>query len=71
MHESFHGLEEFLAGGLPPEGKTCGLCGHTMTLDRCGYGSVWTNDSRVTLCHTDDHDCYRRWTVYRERPAVG
>lgn len=45
--------------------KVCGLCGHEMTLERCG--SAAENDT--PLCHADDHDCYHRWTVYKERPG--
>lgn len=44
----------------------CGLCGHAMTLDRCGRAGV--ND--MPLCHADDHDCYTAWTVYKIRPHL-
>lgn len=23
----------------------------------------------IWLCHADDHDCYRAWTVYGARPS--
>ena len=45
--------------------RACGLCGHVMlSLRSCGFGAV--NDT--PLCHADDHDCYRAWTVYGIRP---
>lgn len=44
----------------------CGLCGHLMNLDSCGYAGV----NGVPLCHHDDHDCYRRVTVYHEEFEV-
>ena len=52
----------------------CALCGHDMTdLDVCGSGAVWNGNVRLDLCHADDHDCYRAWTVYGKRPggAIG
>ena len=49
--------------------KECALCGHEMTLERCGSAGAHNDDgSPVHLCHTDDHDCYHRFTVYRQRP---
>jgi hypothetical protein len=55
------------AAGVPTaDVAVCGLCGHTMTQERCGYASA----DGVRLCHTDDHSCYHRWTVYGERPAA-
>lgn len=45
--------------------RVCALCGHTMTMARCGSASV----PQGYLCHTDDHDCYRAWTVYGIRLA--
>lgn len=42
----------------------CGLCGHEMAPDQCGYASV----DGVPLCHHDTHSCYHRWTVYGVRP---
>jgi hypothetical protein len=44
-----------------PEGQVCRLCGHVMTLRRCGYGMA----DGAPLCHADDHDCYRLWMVYK------
>lgn len=38
----------------------CGYCGHDPA---CGFAE----DRGVRLCHTDDHSCYHRWTVYGER----
>lgn len=43
----------------------CGLCGHEMVLERCGYAAV----GDVPLCHADDHSCYHAWTVNRTRPG--
>ena len=51
-----------------PEGLTCGLCGHVMTFERCGFAGTSEGGRSVPLCHADDHDCYRAWTVYRVRP---
>ncbi len=48
-----------------PRNRRCGLCGHQPA---CGSASVWNNDRQVFLCHADDHSCYHRWTVYKERP---
>ena len=49
--------------------QTCGLCGHAMTFDRCGYaGYSDVGDWDVPLCHADDHDCYTEWTVHGTRP---
>lgn len=45
--------------------RICGLCGHVMTMTSCGSAQA----NGVPLCHTDDHDCYHRWTVYGARPA--
>jgi hypothetical protein len=54
----------------------CGLCGH-VSVDHpaerqfaSGFlgGSVWIEGQSVNLCHTDNHSCYHRWTVYGERP---
>jgi hypothetical protein len=46
--------------------RVCGLCGHAMvSLRTCGSAAV--ND--IPLCHADDHDCYRAWTVYGVRPG--
>lgn len=42
----------------------CGLCGHQMTLERCGSAAV----GAIPLCHHDTHSCYHRWTVYGIRP---
>lgn len=47
--------------------KVCGLCGHEITLDRCGSASA----DGVPLCHHDTHSCYHRWTVYGARPTPG
>jgi hypothetical protein len=50
--------------------ECCGLCGHAMILARCGSAGVYGPDGDyVPLCHADDHSCYHRWTVYRDRPA--
>lgn len=47
-------------------GWPCTLCGHDPS---CGYATVPTPDRvDAPLCHTDDHSCYNRWTVYGERP---
>lgn len=46
----------------------CVLCGHLMTMGKCGSAAVWEDDMTVYLCHGDDHDCYKRWTVYGDRP---
>lgn len=54
---------------VAPKIKTCGLCGHTMTLAACGDAAVADLHSVTPLCHTDDHSCYRRWIVYGERPG--
>lgn len=51
-----------------PPRKNCSLCGHEMTFERCGVASVWENGYRYDLCHTEDHDCYKNWTVYDHRP---
>lgn len=45
--------------GLRP--GPCGLCTHDPA---CGFARA---DHRW-LCHDDDHSCYRRWTVYGDRP---
>jgi hypothetical protein len=50
--------------------RVCALCGHVMALPRCGSAGAHENGHVVHLCHTDDHDCYHRWTVYRERPTA-
>lgn len=45
---------------------TCGLCGHSPA---CGSAEGLDElVQRVPLCHADDHSCYHRWTVYKERP---
>lgn len=46
---------------------TCGLCGHEMTFERCGSAGATLDGRPVDLCHADDHDCYRAWTVYGAR----
>lgn len=54
-------------GGGEPHSveRFCALCGHVVgPRTACGYGSA----DGVLLCHADSHSCYRRWTVYRERP---
>lgn len=43
----------------------CGLCDHDPA---CGTAGVTDKDSYTALCHADDHSCYHRWTVYKERP---
>jgi len=52
----------------------CGLCGHDMALRNCGYAAVTVQRGElvidVPLCHTNDHDCYRAWTIYKRRPAT-
>jgi hypothetical protein len=35
-----------------------------MTMAMCGSAAV----GPIPLCHHDTHSCYRRWTVYGERP---
>jgi len=45
--------------------RICGLCGHHMTIETCGSASA----DGYYLCHADDHSCYHRWTVYKERPT--
>jgi hypothetical protein len=52
----------------PSISRFCALCGHAMTLERCGSAAVSGGDGMLPLCHTDDHDCYRAWTVYGIRP---
>lgn len=43
----------------------CAMCGHLMTLARCGYAAATYDDGSVApLCHDADHDCYHAWTVY-------
>ena len=44
---------------------TCPLCGHKIVFERCGSATA----DGVPLCHAADHDCYRRWTLYGERPG--
>ncbi len=44
----------------------CVLCGHLLTT-ACGRAAVWEDEITVYLCHGDDHDCYKRWTVFGER----
>lgn len=60
-------------GAVRDEDLVCGLCGHDMEFDTCGYAGTWqmtvTGEQQVYLCHADDHDCYHLWTVYGERPA--
>lgn len=51
----------------------CVLCGHVMTLDRCGSAGTQKNGHVIDLCHTDDHDCYQiqSWRgVRRIRPRI-
>jgi hypothetical protein len=50
--------------------KFCGLCGHIMSPEVCGSAGIWWNEDFINLCHADttDHDCYRDWTIYGERP---
>lgn len=45
----------------------CGLCGH-LPSDHPDQIMGAVADI-VPLCHTDDHSCYERWTVHRERPS--
>lgn len=53
------------------EGATCALCGHAMTLARCGSaGTTDPDGTPIRLCHTDDHDCYHLVTVYKVRPGA-
>lgn len=67
---SEHDPSEPTTGGS--EHEVCGLCGHVMLrIETCGSALVWDGDRRVPLCHTDDHDCYHRWTVYGDRPGAG
>lgn len=56
-----------MIGDEVEERTVCALCGHTMSLDRCGSAGAHENGQTFDLCHADDHDCYRRWTVYSER----
>lgn len=51
--------------------KKCALCQHDMEEHNCGYSTVTyatVVEQELFLCHTDDHDCYHRWTIYQERP---
>jgi len=45
----------------------CILCPHDPA---CGYASITHDNREDRLCHTDDHSCYHRWTVYGDRPAA-
>lgn len=47
---------------------TCVLCGHEGEM--LGAGVLEPGEPYKDLCHgcPEDHDCYRRWTVYGERP---
>lgn len=67
--ETWPGPADHTSGGAGVQERVCALCGHVMTLDRCGSAGAHENGHVIYLCHTDDHDCYHRWTVYRERPA--
>jgi hypothetical protein len=42
--------------------EQCGLCGEP------AKGFAMANGIR--LCHADERSCYRRWTVYGERPLA-
>ncbi len=67
--ETWPVLADHTAGGAGVQERVCALCSHVMTLDRCGSAGAQENGHDIDLCHTDDHDCYHRWTVYRERPT--
>lgn len=47
------------------DSKVCALCAHEITSETCG--SAFVGD--LSLCHSGDHSCYDRWTVYGERPS--
>lgn len=52
---------------------SCAVCGHKGSLmtTECGYVTATNSDGdRVFLCHAEDHDCYRRWTVIEEQPVA-
>lgn len=60
------GLYEATAEPVDTRPETCALCGHTMTLDRCGSaGATLPAGTPISLCHADDHDCYYQWTLVR------
>lgn len=65
--DDFAAMQEARApetGGPPPEprGAFCALCGQKAL----GFATV----PEGRLCHDESRDCYRRWTVYGERPAA-
>lgn len=47
---------------MPHGAGPCVLCGHDPA---CGVSAVGPDQY---TCHTDDHSCYHRWTVYGARP---
>jgi hypothetical protein len=47
----------------------CALCGHEKPFEGCGYAGVTEGETRIVLCHSEEHDCYRLWTVYGRRPS--
>lgn len=47
----------------------CGLCGHKMVFERCGYAAAGRLGEYKQLCHDESHDCYHAWTLNRTRPG--